>query len=224
MSQFGLYLLEVSLPEGKGMQVRNAPKPFNVGITMESMLSDLAYLKGCLADGHVYDLKRRIRIVVRQKNKDWLENSISPILKDISGKEPKILRTSDGIYMIYVYIHKENITNEYINILLMPLSEIEFSEMSDKICFLTGFFDAEGSIYKNKTHESDTRVIMYQKDRRVLDYIKTILDELEIKSKMYGPYKNGQNFIYRLIVFTEKNSEKFLKIIKPRNKVKFNMV
>ncbi|MFQ6009876.1 MAG: LAGLIDADG family homing endonuclease [Candidatus Aenigmatarchaeota archaeon] len=184
----------------------------------------LAYLKGSLADGHVYDLNKRIRIVVRQKNKEWLENTIAPILKDVSGKNPKILRTPDGIYIIYVYIHKNNLDSDVLNILMKPLNEVKFDTLSDEISFLRGFFDAEGSIYKNKNKKSDIRVIMYQKDKKILEYTQYILQRLEIRAKIYGPYKNGTNNIFRLIVFTWRNVEKFLKHVGTSNKVKFNLL
>ena len=183
------------------------------------MKENLSYLKGALADGHVYDLNSRIRIVIRQKNKEWLQYTITPILKDISNKEPKIIRTSDGVYTIYVYIHKKDLKQEIINFLLAPLNKIKFSNKENEIKFIKGFFDAEGSLY-NSIKKDDKRIIMYQKEKEVLEYIREILKKLSIPSKIYGPYKNGKNYIYRLIVFTKKNVEKFLSEINPSNKVK----
>jgi hypothetical protein len=182
-----------------------------------------AYLKGALADGHIYDLNSRIRIVVRQKNKEWLENIIAPMLREISNKEPKIIKTSDEVFMIYVYIHKNKIEQKILDFLLTPLEKVRFEKLDEEIKFLTGFFDAEGSVYTGKRN-SDKRVIIYQKNREVLEYIRDILKRLEIPSKIYGPYKNGNSYIHRLIVFTIKNSNKFLDIIKPLNKTKFNVV
>lgn len=187
-------------------------------------MKDIAYLKGSLADGHIYDLKLRIRIVVRQKNKEWLENQIAPILRSITGKEPKILKTLDGVYMIYVYVHKDKLKSRILDILMEPLHKIKFDNQNDEISFLKGFFDAEGSIYRNKKQKSDTRIIMYQKDKRVLEYIKSILEKLNIYSKIYGPYKNGKNDIFRLISFTNKNTERFLEYIVPLNKIKYNLL
>ena len=180
---------------------------------------NLAYLKGALADGHVYNLNSRIRVVLRQKDKSWLEYSIAPILKEISNKEPKIIRTSDGVHMIYVYIHKNSLKQELINLLLSPLNEIRFSNEKDEINFIRGFFDAEGSLYSG-ARKSDRRIIMYQKEKEVLEYIRDTLNKMNIPSKIYGPYKNGKNYIYRLIIFTKKNVEKFLKEINPSNKIK----
>jgi len=183
------------------------------------MEGNLAYLKGALADGHVYDLKARIRIVVRQKDKKWLEDSILPILKNISGKEPKIIRTLDGVYMIYVYIHKSSLKQETIELLLNPLEETRFVDKIDELEFLRGFFDAEGSFYVS-SKKNDKRIILYQKHRKMLEYIERILNGMNIPSKIYGPYKNGNSYIHRLIIFTEKNSEKFLREIKPLNEIK----
>ena len=187
------------------------------------MEDSFAYLKGALADGHVYDLNSRIRIVVRQKNKQWSENIIAPVLREISNKEPKLIKTSDEVFLIYVYIHKNKIEQKTIDSLLMSLKKTRFDKLDEEIKFLTGFFDAEGSIYTGKRN-SDKRVIMYQKNREVLEYIRDILKRLEIPSKIYGPYKNGNSYIHRLIVFTTKNSNKFLDVVNPLNKTKFNVV
>ena len=187
------------------------------------MKGSLAYLKGALADGHVYDLNSRIRIVLRQKERNWLEYVIGPILKEISGKEPRIIRTSDNVHMIYVYIHKNNLKQEMVKFLLNNLNKVKFNDISDEIKFVRGFFDAEGSLYNSKK-KNDKRIIMYQKHKEVLEYIREILKKINIPSKVYGPYKNGKNYIYRLIVFTKKNVEKFLKEIKPSNKSKFRIV
>lgn len=52
-------------------------------------METIAYLKGVLADGHVYERKELIRIVIRQKDKEWLQNSILPILHQLTKREPK---------------------------------------------------------------------------------------------------------------------------------------
>ncbi|MBI2542667.1 MAG: LAGLIDADG family homing endonuclease [Candidatus Aenigmarchaeota archaeon] len=175
-------------------------------------METLAYLKGVLADGHIYQRKELLRIVVRQKDRDWLQNSILPILQQLTNREPKIIQTPDEIYSLWVYTNKKSLPKETLEILLKPLEEIDFEDEKDKLSFVKGFFEAEGSIYLNKNKKNDIRIIMYQKNPRVLERIKEFLEKLEIPAKVYGPYKNGKNSIFRLIIFKRKNSEKFLAI------------
>ncbi|MBI2084517.1 MAG: LAGLIDADG family homing endonuclease [Candidatus Aenigmarchaeota archaeon] len=185
-------------------------------------MNNIAYLKGVLADGHVYDGKGTIRIVVRQKDDVWLRRFIAPVIKQITNKEPKIIQTSDGIYMLWIYVRKNEIPKETLEILLQPLNEVKFENGDSSISFVRGFFEAEGQLYISKNKKQDFRVIMHQKDSKVLENVKEVLDKLEIKSKIYGPYKNDKSYIFRLIIFTKRNVEKFWKTIEPSNSIKFN--
>ncbi len=184
-------------------------------------MEKVAYLKGVLADGHVYERNDSLRIVVRQTDKEWLQNEIFPILQGLSRREPRIIQTNDGVYSLWVYTSKKHLSKEIVEILLRPLDEVEFSNEIERLAFIKGFFEAEGSVYINKKKKNDIRIIMYQKNPKVLFYIKRALEEYGIQAKIYGPYKNGKNSIFRLIVFTKKNSVKFLKTINPSPHSKF---
>lgn len=48
-----------------------------------------------------------------------------------------------------------------------------------KIEFLKGFFDSEGSIYKNK------RILFFNKNKNLLNFCSELLEELKIKTKIY---------------------------------------
>lgn len=136
-------------------------------------METLAYLKGVLADGHVYERKDSLRIVVRQNDKEWLQNTIAPILKKLTDREPRLIQTSDGIYSLWVYTNKKHLPNETVEILLKPLEEVDFKNDADKLAFIRGFFEAEGSVYFG-TKKSDMRIIMYQKNPEILRKIREI--------------------------------------------------
>lgn len=186
------------------------------------METSVAYLKGVLADGHVYERNDSLRIVVRQNDKEWLENIISPILQKLTDKSPKIIQTSDGIYTLWVYTNKKHLPNDVVEILLRPLGEVDFENEIDKLSFVRGFFEAEGSIYIGKNKANDVRIIMYQKYPEVLSKIKEFLENHGISGEIYGQYKNGKNTIHRLIIFHRQNSIKFLEVINPNPILKFN--
>ena len=187
------------------------------------MMETVAYLKGVLADGHVYERKESIRIVVRQNDKEWLLNTISPILHKLTLREPRIIQTSDGIFSLWVYTNKTQLSKEIVEILLKPFSEIDFQKNSEKLSFIRGFFEAEGSIYINAKKKNDVRIIMYQKYPEVLIRISTYLEIFGIQSKIYGPYNNGKNSIFRLIIFKKQNSMKFLDVVNPNKLSKFTL-
>lgn len=186
------------------------------------MDTSIAYLKGVLADGHVYERNDSLRIVVRQNDKEWLKKIISPILQNLTGRNPKILQTKDGIYTLWVYTNKKHLPNDIVEVLLKSLREVDFENEIDKLSFVRGFFEAEGSIYISKNKANDVRIIMYQKYPEVLFRIKEFLENHGISGDVYGPYKNGKNTIHRLIIFHRQNSIKFLEIINPNPLLKFN--
>ncbi len=77
-----------------------------------------------------------------------------------------------------------------------------------KVCFVRGFFDAEGSAPKRK-QGTQYRIQIYQKDRRVLRVISKILRSLGIRTgKLTNSYDVGQ-----LPIRTKENVRKFSRII-----------
>jgi intein/homing endonuclease len=187
------------------------------------MMEAVAYLKGVLADGHVYERNQSIRIVVRQNDKEWLLKSIAPILCELTMREPKIIQTKDGVYSLWVYTNKTQLSDEIVTVLLKPFGEIDFENNNEKLSFIRGFFEVEGSIYINSKKKNDVRIIMYQKYPEVLQTISTYLEFFGIHSKIYGPYNNGKNLIYRLIIFSKQNSMKFLDVVNPNENSKFTL-
>ncbi len=101
-------------------------------------METVAYLKGVLADGHIYERKNTIRIVARQKDGEWL-NYISSIITRTFNIETRIIKTNDNVWMLWSYIKKSDIQSEILEILLKPLNETRFEDDKDKIAFVKGF-------------------------------------------------------------------------------------
>jgi hypothetical protein len=156
---------------------------------------------------------------VRQKDGEWLKKVVGKTITLLTKATPKIIQTSDGVYMLWLYIKKKEIPEKLLNILLQDFIFLQFQHKGEKISFVRGFFEAEGQLYVTRKRKWDVRIIIHQKVRKRLEKVKEILDELTIPSKIYGPYKNGKSYIFRLIIFTKTQAKKFWEIINPHSEM-----
>ncbi len=86
------------------------------------------------------------------------------------------------------------------------LSGFEITSIQDKIDYVRGYFDAEGSVPLN-----GSRMYIYfcQKDQQDLQQVKTFLEELGIQcGKIHNPSKNVDPNYFRFFVLS-KSLERF---------------
>jgi len=164
-----------------------------------SQKSIKAYLLGCLHDG-TYSSNKRFRI--SQKGTKWLK-FLKKLFKKL-GYNSWIYREGKdrNVYVI------ETLAS-FLNFHFNPLT---FETKKEKIFYIRGFFDAEGGIPHNKIFRFYIQLV--QSDKKKLEKIKKILDELEIKSgKIHNPSKRIDPNYWRMYIPRE-SQERFIRTIK----------
>jgi len=163
--------------EGSSETIRQAPL---LKVWIES------YLLGALHDG-TFSSNDRFRF--SQKGRSWLE-----ILKALLEKID---------YNSWIYKEGKN-RDVYVLETLADFLEMEFDpltlkENGEKICYIKGFFDAEGGIPKDS--KARFYIQLAQKDKKKIKKIKWILEELGIKTgKVHNPSKRIDPHYWRIYV------------------------
>ncbi len=167
---------------------------------------DLSYLVGALRDGcFTIDKKQSAyRIRIYQKSKEWL-GRIAEILENNFSKKPSFYLDKRRNVWCLALSSKEIISK------LMAICEYDFNQsqwftpswikngnFDIKTAYIRGFFDAEGSI-----ETKNIRIYLAQANKKVLEEIKYLLQEIEIKSNLSGPYikKGTATEMYALIIY-----------------------
>lgn len=161
------------------------------------MDKDLQYILGALGDGCIYinRRKRDYRVIIVQKSRDWLENSLSPRFNKIFGVKAVIRRRRDGLWELRIYSKK------VVQALLNYLGNLNDVELDTY--YVAGFYDAEGD-------KSLKRVRMWSEDVDKLRVIAKILEKYAIGCNIYLDDK--RHYVYCLEVPT-RFKLRFLKLI-----------
>jgi intein-encoded DNA endonuclease-like protein len=158
-----------------------------------------AYLLGALHDG-TFSCNKRFRI--SQKGKEWLK-ILRELLKRINYNSWIYKEGSDR--KVYVL---ETLAN-FLDFRFNPLS---LKTRKEKICYIRGFFDAEGGI----PHNSKARfyIQLTQNDKKKLKKLKEILNGLGIKTgKIHNPSIKVDPSYWRMYIL-EISQKIFVKTIK----------
>lgn len=171
------------------------------------MDKDLAYLLGAAGDAAITYRKKKGEYCIEyeRKNRHWLQDSIVPRILLAFGKSITVKKRKSGLYRARLYskaafwqFHKYKKNPS----LILGVGR------EAKVCFVRGFFDAEGSAPKRK-EGTQYRIQMYQKDKRVLKVISKIMGSLGIRTgKLTNSYDVGQ-----LPIRTKENVREFARII-----------
>ena len=166
---------------------------------------DVFYILGFLADGCLPKRKWKYEIELYQKDKKLL-NKIARLFEINFNVKPKIslhqnayrLRICSKPLYLYLKEHLEDVQKN--------LEKKKFKKY-----FISGFLDAEGSLIKTKNGK---RVAITQSSAEVLSRISKVLQNIDIHSKVYGPYqhRNSKKKMYYLHI-EGKNADKFFKKI-----------
>jgi len=161
------------------------------------MNSALQYILGAIEDGCICmnERKRDYRLIIIQKNREWLEKSLQPRFKEQFNIQPIIRKRKDELWELRVY------SKEIVLILNNYIKHLDFLDLN--IHYVAGFYDAEG----DKTLR---RIRIWCKDARKLNKIAKILSQYGIKYSMYLDDKKHK--VYCLEV-SSKYKPKFLKLI-----------
>jgi len=186
------------------------------------MNKNLAYVLGLLkGDGCIYKNERSFRICFDNTNMTLATNFLTA-LKSI-GLNPFLqdLAPSNGIgkqRQYRVTANSKVFYEWYKNLTLIELQKLLNGE--EKIInFVRGFYEAEGSIHKQK--DGTIVIQIYNTDLELLKLIKYLLEKIDLNFHLNGPYKNSgleknnSKPIYRIQTGKKVNVVNFLNKVKP---------
>ncbi|MFA5777535.1 MAG: LAGLIDADG family homing endonuclease [Parcubacteria group bacterium] len=156
-----------------------------------------AYLLGALHDA-TFSSNKRFRF--SQKGTDWLK-FLKSLLKKIG-------------YNSWIYKEGKDrsvyVLETLASFLDFKFNPLKFNSSGEKICYIKGFFDAEGGIPKNNKR---FYIQLVQSNKKKLQRIKIILEELEIKTgKIHNPSVKVDPEYWRMYVLA-KSQKRFAEII-----------
>ena len=162
------------------------------------MNADEEYLLGAMTDAY-FDTKRS-EIQFYQKNREWLEH-INDLLFRCFNVKGKIFKRD--VFLL----RKRN------KEMALKIKSIQKKKIHDGTSFVSGLFDAEGSIYlstKSKIPVLD--ITQSEKGLKNLLIAKEVFEREKIKCFLNGPYKNkhGKLLQYHLRVYGKGNCKLFL--------------
>lgn len=167
-----------------------------------------AYFQGALHDA-TFSSNKRFRF--SQKGKGWLK-LLKSLLKKIGYNS---------------WIYKEGKTRSvYVletlaSFLDFKINPLKFETIEEKVCYIKGFFDAEGGIPKNN---KIFYIQLVQSNKRKLRQIKKILEKLEIKTgEIHNPSKRVDPFYWRMYVLSESH-KKFVETIGSLHPIKIGIL
>ncbi len=156
-----------------------------------------AYLLGAMHDA-TFSSNKRFRF--SQKGKEWLE-ILRKLFKQI-GYNSWIYREGKDreVYVLETLA----------NFLDFNFNPLRLKSKKEKAAYVRGFFDAEGGIPKNGKR---FYIQLVQSDRLKIEKIKTILNQLGIKTgKIHNPSKKVDPNYWRTYVLADSHKD-FAKII-----------
>jgi len=148
-----------------------------------------AYLLGTLHDG-TFSSNKRFRI--SQLGTDWLE-ILQKLFKQLG-------------YNSWIYKEGANrrvyVLETLADFLDFGFNPLKLKNKEEKICYIKGFFDAEGGIPRNS--EARFYIQLTQNDKDKLEKLKKMLDGLGIKTgKIHNPSKLVDPDYWRMYILSD---------------------
>lgn len=144
--------------------------------------SEIGYILGVM-DGDGFYESRGLSLQV--KDKIFAERFVNSLRNLGFDRKMPITRNSRGMWVVKVY--SVNIKEFFASISFEQLSDVQ------KIFFINGFFDAEGSIVAGRRSNGNMRreILCYNTNKYLIDEISNFLNLLDIKNSVRISYKKG---------------------------------
>jgi len=157
-----------------------------------------AYFLGALHDA-TFSSSKRFRI--SQKGSEWLK-ILRKLLKRIG-------------YNSWIYKEGKNrdiyVLETLANFLDFKFNPLKLKTKGERICYIRGFFDAEGGIPKSK--DARFYIQLVQKDKDKIQKLKEMLKELGIMSgKIHNPSQRVDPYYWRIFILA-KSQRNFVETI-----------
>lgn len=167
------------------------------------------FVLGASEDGTVYyrPNKNQYNIEIEQKIRGWLE-IVKDVIEKSYGLYVRIRETSKGYYRLTVLSKK--LYNEILN-RRKDYKDILSESRNFQLGFLQGFFDAEGTVHKERY-----AIRVSSKNEETIKVVKEILRQFGIKTGKIHDDKT----VFVLPLYGKENLKKFSDIINFRHEEK----
>lgn len=189
---------------------------------------NLSYLLGVLkGDGYTNYSKKYNRCIIGLQNTKFefckiFANALKAInLNPSFGKNKKIKGV--GKHKLYYVVANSQIFYKWYKKLSLPKLKKLLNAKGKKTAFIRGFYESEGTLYKDKNKIYHMGFINTNKN--LLKMTKNILEEIGFDFHLNGPYQTmglGKKPHYRLQTARREQIKNFLKVINPSIKRTFS--
>ena len=165
-------------------------------------MSDLDVLAGIIgSDGHIY--KSGYTFCVVNKNRDFIENMVIPLIRQTTGKtqKPKLVPSGfgEGKFKVHVSSVKfcRMLTKKYnipVGAKSNSINPPNLPSQKRKLDFLRGWIAGDGSVTTDRTR---AKIEIWSKSFTILNWFKEVLNDSGIKSRMFQE-KNKNEHILRI--------------------------
>lgn len=176
-----------------------------------------AYIIGALRDGYLDE--KQYLLSITQKDKEWLEY-LRRMIKDTFGVESKIREFRNAFEL---RIFSKELFNHFRSFGVKDTSTTPEKIIHNRalwIPYISGFFDAEGYCTSSTTFNrtKKKKIPFHQNDRESLEFIKSVLEEIGIKTGNIYLQKNRN--CHALYIQSMDGIRKFAVTISPVRKRK----
>ncbi len=213
------------LKESESKESEELSEEVRERVEIESDDESLGYLLGAMRDGSVFYDKgsRNYFTMYYQKHREWLEDSISPRMEKLFGKEGRIEEYTPGHYRLKVSskelyeMWKQDYNfppdGEGQGSWNVP-EEVKSANTHVKASYIRGVFDTEGDV--SPVSSKSCYVGISQKNETFIEEVRGLLEELDIHpGKTHEIDKKSGTL--RIAVSERKSLLRFIKIIDSEN-------
>ena len=175
----------------------------------------MAYLIGALRDGYIDE--KQYLISIGQKDRKWLEH-LQKLVKESFGVESKI-RAINNAFELRIFSKRLFTQMKWMGVSdsrTTPPMILERRELW--VPYINGFFDAEGHCTSPATFgkTGKKKISFHQNDRASLEFIKSVLEENDIKTGAI--YLQKSRRCHALYIQSKDGIRKFAKTFSPVRK------
>jgi DNA-binding transcriptional regulator WhiA len=165
-------------------------------------MSDLALLAGIVgSDGHL--AKDEPQIIITNKNKEFIEKTVVPLIKKFTNKVPymRFNKSGFGTGKYFIRVWSKNIWKKLQTKYNIPsgaksksIKPPENLSKKDKIDFLRGWIAGDGSITNERNRP---KIEIWSKSNKMLEWFKNVLEKNEIENRLFYARKKSE-YILRI--------------------------
>lgn len=165
-------------------------------------MGDLDVLAGIVgSDGHIY--KNRYTFCVTNKNKDFINNTVIPLIKRTTNKSPKPKFVSSGFGngKYKVCVSSVDFCKTMINQYNIPagaksssIKPPNLSSQKRNVDYLRGWIAGDGSVTRDRTR---AKIEIWSKSFVMLEWFVRVLNRIDINSRLFRE-RNKNEYILRI--------------------------